>query len=158
LLEKIDRRAAHLEKVEVDVREWEKKNAKANEAQVKSRAAEIAGDLATANAGKDSLVAEVKDADGNLLQAIVDRLKQKFKGPIFLAGATGESVSLVASVPKELVSKIQADKLIQQIAPIVGGKGGGRPEGARGAGKDVSKITQALEEARKILANYGSGS
>jgi alanyl-tRNA synthetase len=45
--------------------------------------------------------------------------------------------------------------LIQRIAPIVGGKGGGRPEGARGAGKDPSKIDQALDEARKILASSG---
>jgi alanyl-tRNA synthetase len=67
-------------------------------------------------------------------------------------------VALIAVVPKELTSKLQADKLIQKIAPIVGGKGGGRPEGARGAGKDVFKIGQALEEARKIIENDGSRS
>ena len=43
-------RAAHLEKLEADVREWEKKGAKASEAQLKSRAAEIAKELATAHA------------------------------------------------------------------------------------------------------------
>jgi alanyl-tRNA synthetase len=51
---------------------------------------------------------------------------------------------------------VQADKLIQKIAPIVGGKGGGRPEGARGAGKDATKINQALEEARKIISESGA--
>ena len=96
-------------------------------------------------------MAEVKEADGKLLQAVADALKPKISGPIFLAGATDGSVALIATVPKELTSKVQADKLIQQIAPIVGGKGGGRPESARGAGKDVSKINQALDEARKII-------
>ena len=62
-----------------------------------------------------------------------------------------DAVALVASVPKELTATVQADKLIQQVAPIVGGKGGGRPESARGAGKDPSKVKQALEKARQLL-------
>jgi alanyl-tRNA synthetase len=156
MLKQIDVRAAHLEKLDVDVREWEKKNAKAMEAQLQSRAAEIAKELAAAHVGKDSIVAEVKEADGKLLQAVADALKPKISGPIFLAGATDGSVALIATVPKELTSKVQADKLIQQIAPIVGGKGGGRPESARGAGKDVSKINQALDEARKIIGGHES--
>jgi alanyl-tRNA synthetase len=156
MLNKIDMRAAHLEKIDVDLREWEKKNAKASEAQLKSHAAEIAKELAAAHGGKDFVVAEVKDADGKLLQAVADALKSKIDRPIFLAGVAEGSVALVAAVPKELTSKVQADKLIQQVAPIVGGKGGGRAEGARGAGKDVSKINQALEEARKIIGSHGS--
>jgi len=60
---------------------------------------------------------------------------------------------LIAAVPKELTSKFQANKLIQQIAPIVGGKGGGRPDNARGAGKDTSKIAEALEHARALIAS-----
>jgi alanyl-tRNA synthetase len=51
-----------------------------------------------------------------------------------------------------MASKIQANKLIQQIAPIVGGKGGGRPENAQGAGKDVSKVPDALARARELLS------
>jgi alanyl-tRNA synthetase len=152
MLRQIDARAAHLEKVDVDVREWEKKNAKSAEAQLRSRAAEIANELAKSHAGKNFCVAEVADGDGKLLQAVVDALKPKFSGPILLASAKDGSVALVASVPKELTAKIQADKLIQQIAPIVGGKGGGRRESARGAGKDVDKIDNALAEAKRLIA------
>ncbi len=152
MLRQIDARAVHLEKVDVDVREWEKKNAKTAEAQLRSRAAEIANELAAEHAGKNSCVAEVADGDGKLLQAIVDALKPKFSGPILLASAKDGSVALVASVPKELTAKIQADKMIQQIAPIVGGKGGGRLESARGAGKDVDKIDNALAEAKRLIA------
>ena len=151
VLKQIDARAAHLEKVDADVREWEKKTSKAAEADLKSRAAQIANDLAQSHADKNFCIAEVADADGKLLQAIADTLKSKFKGPIFLAGTRDGSVALVAHVPKQLTSKVQANKLIQQIAPIVGGKGGGRPESAQGAGRDTSKISEALAKARELL-------
>src|SRR5205085_3834730 len=151
MLEKIDLRAAHLEKLEADVRQWEKKGAKASEAQLKSRAAEIAKELATTHAAKGNVVAEVKDADAKLLQAVASVLKSKIKGPIFLAGAANGRVALLAVVPKELSSKLQANKLIQGIAPIVAGKGGGRPENAQGSGSDVGKIDIALAEAERLI-------
>jgi alanyl-tRNA synthetase len=152
MLKQIDERAARLEKVEADVREWEKKTAKSAEAELKSRAAQIASELARSHSGEDFTVAEVPDADGKLLQAIMDAIKSKFKGPIFLAGTRDELVALVAYVPATLTETFQADKLIQQIAPIIGGKGGGRPENAQGAGKDASKINEALTKARELLS------
>jgi alanyl-tRNA synthetase len=152
MLRQIDARAAHLEKVEVEVREWEKQSSKAAEAELKSEAARIANELAASHAEKNFCVAEVPNADGKLLQAVVDRLKSKFKGPIFLVGAKEGNVALIAAVPKELTSNFQANKIIQQIAPIVDGKGGGRPDIAQGAGKDASKIDIALAEAKKLLS------
>ena len=152
MLEQIDARAAHLEKLEAEVHDWEKKQGKAIEAQLQSRAATIANELAAEHAGKDSCVSEVPNGDGKLLGAVVDALKTKFNGPIVLAGAANGRVALIAAVPKKLASKFQANKIIQQIAPIVGGKGGGRPENARGGGTDTSKIDKALAEARKLLA------
>ena len=151
MLDQIYLRAAHLEKVEADVREWEKKEAKASEAQLKSRAAEIAKELATIHAAKGKVVAEVKDADAKLLQAVGDALKPKIKGPIFLLGVSNGRVALLAVVPKDLSSKFQANKLIQEVAPIVGGKGGGRPENAQGSGTDIGKIDLALAEAERLI-------
>jgi alanyl-tRNA synthetase len=153
ILKGIDAGAAHLEKLEADVREWEKRGAKASEAQLKTRAAEMAKELATMHAAKGNVVAEVKDADAKLLQAVSDALKSRIKGPIFLAGAVNGRVALLAVVPKELSSKFQANKLIQEIAPIVSGKGGGRPESAQGSGTAIDKIDDALAEAeRRITA------
>ncbi len=152
MLQQIEARTAHLEKLDAEVREWEKKTAKSAEAELKSRAAQIASELAQAHAGKDFCVAEVPDADGKLLQAIVDALKPKFKAPILLAGTRDASVALVAYVPPALTEKFQANKLIQQIAPVVGGKGGGRAKSAQGAGKDQSKINDALAKARELLS------
>ena len=58
VLKQIDARAAHLEKVDADVREWEKKTSKAAEADLKSRAAQIANDLAQSRADKNFCVVE----------------------------------------------------------------------------------------------------
>jgi len=152
MLQQIDARAADLEKLEAEVRDWEKQGAKTAEAELRSRAAQVANELIRSHAGEKFCVAEVKDGDGKLLQAVADTLKSKFNGPIFLVGATNGSVALVASVPKEMSVRLQANKLIQQIAPIVGGKGGGRSENAQGAGRDASKIAEALAKARELLS------
>ena len=152
LLAQVDARTTALKRIESEVHDFEKKQAKTAEAELQSRASQIAAELAAAHDGKTFCVAEVPGADGKLLQAIADLLRGKVKGPIFLAGAVDDAVALVASVPKELTATVQADKLIQQVAPIVGGKGGGRPESARGAGKDPANVQQALEKARQILS------
>jgi len=152
MLKQIDARAVHLEKIEAEVRDWEKQNAKAAEAELRSRAAQIANQLAASHTEKSFCVAEVEGGDGKLLQAVAEALKSRFNGPIFLISATNGSVALVASVPNKMSPRLQANKLIQQIAPIVGGKGGGRPENAQGAGKDASKIAEALAKARELLS------
>ena len=152
MLKQINARAAHLEKVDAEVREWEKKTAKSAEAELKTRAAQIASELARSQTGENFCVTEGPDADGKLLQAVADALKSKFKGPIFLAGTRDGSVALVAYVPATLTEKFQANKLIQHVAPIVGGKGGGRLESAQGAGRDASKVNEALAKARELLS------
>jgi alanyl-tRNA synthetase len=150
-LKQIDARAAHLEKLETEVHDWEKRTAKAAEADLQSRAAKIANEIAESCEKKNFCVAEVSNANGKLLGAVADALKTRFEGPIFLAGAIDGRVALIALVPKEMTSKFQADKLIQQIAPIVGGKGGGRVESAQGGGTEPTKVGEALNRAREIL-------
>jgi len=151
LLKQIDARAAHLEKLEAEVYDWEKRTAKAAAADLQSRAAKMATELAASHAGKDSCVVGIPNADAKLLGAVADALKTKFNGPIFLAGVANGRVALIAAVPKELTSRFKANKIIQQIAPMVGGNGGGRPDHAQGAGTDVAKIGNALAEARELL-------
>ncbi len=119
--------------------DWEKQHAKAAEAELRQRAATLANELALAHAGASHVVIEVPDADGALLQQLADTLRDKLKVPIVLAGSMNGRVDLVAVVPKDLTAKVRANEIIQQIAPIVGGKGGGRPESARGAGKDAGE-------------------
>jgi alanyl-tRNA synthetase len=103
--------------------------------------------------GIPAIIANLGHADGDTLQAVADALKGQFQGVIVVAGiADPGSVALVAAVTPDFASRIQAGKLIQQIAPIVGGKGGGRPDNARGGGKDPAKIDEALAKARTILS------
>ena len=151
MLKQIDARAAHLEKLETEVHDWEKRTAKAAEADLQSRAAAIANGVAASQAGSDSCVSEIPNADGKLLGAVADALKTKFNGPIFLAGVANGRVSLIVAVPKDLTLKFQANKIIQEIAPIVGGKGGGRPESAQGGGTDTNEIGKALAKAKELL-------
>jgi alanyl-tRNA synthetase len=95
------------------------------------------------------------DADGETLQSIVNDLKGQFRGVIVLGGAASGAVALVASVSADFTAQVQAGKIIQQIAPIVGGKGGGKPDNARGGGKDVTRLDEALAKARGLLSSAG---
>ena len=97
------------------------------------------------------LSANLGAVDGDQLQAVLDALKSTFEGVTVLAGSANNAVSLAASVSPAFTSKIQAGKIIQTIAPIVGGKGGGKPDMARGGGKDTSKIPEALAAAKTLL-------
>ncbi len=90
-------------------------------------------------------------AEGDFLQAIADALKGRFKGVVVLGGYGENAVSLVATVAPEFTAKVQAGKIIQRIAPLVGGKGGGKPDHARGGGKDASQLDAALAQAKSLL-------
>jgi alanyl-tRNA synthetase len=99
-----------------------------------------------------AIIANLGTADGDTLQTVVDSIKGQFKGVIVLGGSANSAVSLVAAVTPEFTAKAQAGKIIQTIAPLVGGKGGGKPENARGGGKDAAKLEEALAAARKLIA------
>jgi alanyl-tRNA synthetase len=97
------------------------------------------------------LSANLGAVDGDHLQAVLDALKSTFEGVTVLAGSANNAVSLATSISPAFTSKIQAGKIIQTIAPIVGGKGGGKPDMARGGGKDTSKIPEALAAAKSMI-------
>jgi alanyl-tRNA synthetase len=118
------------------------------------QAAEIARSLAAKaqTVGSTPVIVEnLGAADGDFLQSIADALKGQFKGVVVLGGAANNAVALVATVSPEHTKQIQAGKIIQAIAPIVGGKGGGRPDNARGGGKDVGKLDEALAKSKTLL-------
>ena len=70
---------------------------------------------------------------------------------VVLGGGSEGSVTLIATVSSDFTAKVQAGKIIQQIAPLVGGKGGGKPDHARGGGKDASRLDEALAKAKSLL-------
>jgi alanyl-tRNA synthetase len=151
MIASIEERAAQLEKLEAEVRAREKQEAKTEGAEVQKRATSIAKTLLETHGHETFLVAQINEADGNLLQAVANIVRGKFAGPVFLAASNHDRVDLVAAVPASLTMKFQAGSLMQKIAPIVGGKGGGRPESARGAGCETGKIPEALAQARALF-------
>jgi alanyl-tRNA synthetase len=101
---------------------------------------------------KEAIIEKIGSGDGEFLQNVADELKGRFKGVVVLAGVTADGVALLATVTPELTKQIQAGKIIQTIGPIIGGKGGGRPDNARGGGKDVAKVDEALAKAAHLIA------
>jgi alanyl-tRNA synthetase len=114
------------------------------------RAKELLAGAETIN-GIPAIIANLGTADGDTLQSVADALKGAFKGVVILGSASNGAVALVASVTPDFTSKAQAGKIIQQIAPIVGGKGGGKPDNARGGGKDADQLDEALRKAKTLL-------
>ncbi len=101
--------------------------------------------------GTPAIIENLGEVDGDTLQAIADALKGQFKGVVVLGGAMDGAVALIAAVSPQFTAKAQAGKIIQTIAPIVGGKGGGRPDNARGGGKESAKLGEALAKAASLL-------
>ena len=101
--------------------------------------------------GIPAIIHNVGGVDGDFLQAVADSLKGRFKGVIVLGGSANGAVALIASGRPNFTAKVQAGKIIQTIAPIVGGKGGGKPDNARGGGKDAAKLDEALAKAKSLL-------
>ena len=106
-----------------------------------------------ASSSVHSIVEEIPGADGNTLQGVADALKVHFDGVILLAGISEGAVSLVASVGKTHQGALPAGKLISAVAPLVGGKGGGKPDSARGGGRDAAGLPGALAKAKELIAS-----
>jgi alanyl-tRNA synthetase len=149
LIEKIERLVAQQ-------REFERQLQQANA----QRAAKESGSLLDderyafkSSSGIKVVAAPMSDADPKRLLEMTDSLRERLgSGVVVLAGGDDGRVHLVAAVTKDLAGRIHAGKLIGQLAPIVGGRGGGRPELAQAGGKDASKIDEMLRVARDLLS------
>ncbi|MGA9381273.1 MAG: alanine--tRNA ligase, partial [Phormidium sp.] len=100
------------------------------------------------------LVAELPNVDAESLKTAAERLQQKLgEAAVILASSPEpQKVNFVAAFSPNVNKKgLQAGKFIGQIAKICGGGGGGRPNLAQAGGRDATKLTEALETARKQL-------
>ncbi|MFM7736790.1 MAG: alanine--tRNA ligase-related protein, partial [Alphaproteobacteria bacterium] len=99
------------------------------------------------------LARRVEGVDARVLRELSDKLRERMKsGVVVLGGAEGDKVMLVAAVTKDLVGRVNAGAIVKEIAPIVGGRGGGRPDFAQAGGTDVSRLPQALDRALELIA------
>jgi alanyl-tRNA synthetase len=109
--------------------------------------------------GVTLIAREVADVDKASLRALADTLKSKLRsGVVFLAAPSADGkVAIIASVTPDLTKRAPAGQLVKQLAPIVGGGGGGRPDFAEAGGKDPSRISEMLAESRKLVEKLLSG-
>jgi alanyl-tRNA synthetase len=142
--------AADLEKKIESLLDQQKALEKSLKAAQQREAAVRAKEL-LAGAADHQIIVNLGEVDGDYAMAVSDALKGLFNGVVVLAATAGGSVALIATVSKAHQGKLQAGKIIQSIAPIVGGKGGGKPDFARGGGKEAAKVEEALNEARKLV-------
>ena len=86
------------------------------------------------------------------LRSLSDSLRERLgSGVVVLASDNEGKVSLVVAVTKDLTSKVQAGRLVKELAPLVGGGGGGRPDFAEAGGKDPSGIAALMARAPEIV-------
>ncbi len=133
-----------LSELQKKLKELDKQQSRAAAGQVVDVARRIAAD-----AEGNVIVARI-EADGKTLRTAMDVIrKTRPEAALFLAGVAGDKVALLAAVPQELIDKgLKAGDWVKEIAPVVGGGGGGRPDMAQAGGKDASKIDEALVAAR----------
>ncbi|MGA7190913.1 MAG: alanine--tRNA ligase, partial [Candidatus Acidiferrales bacterium] len=129
------------------------------EKQLEAIKRKAAGSLATDLAqqacpvkGVRLIAAQVDGLDREALRQLVDVLRQKIgSGVVVLASADDGKVALITGVTKDLIPKLHAGKIVQELAKIVGGSGGGKPDLAEAGGKDTSAIQKALDHVYPLL-------
>ncbi|HEX7578390.1 MAG TPA: DHHA1 domain-containing protein, partial [Thermoanaerobaculia bacterium] len=110
--------------------------------------------------GVKVLVRQVPSLPMNELRNLADTFRGKLKSGVVLIGTEHEGkVTLLAAVTPDLTGRVSAHDLAQAMAPVVGGKGGGKPDLAQAGGKDAARIGEALQaglsKARERLVPAG---
>jgi len=94
----------------------------------------------------------VEDITGGDLRNLADTFRQKIKSGVVLLGSAADGkATLLAAVTSDLTGRISAHQMIQRLAPIVGGKGGGKADLAQAGGKDPDRLAEAIEQASAVV-------
>ncbi len=96
---------------------------------------------------------KLEGVEPRTLREIADKLRQKHGSAVVALGSdVGEGkVALLVAVTPDLASRAKAGDIVKQIAPIVGGTGGGRPDMAQAGGKDPAKLDEALAKVADLI-------
>ncbi|MHB8067923.1 MAG: alanine--tRNA ligase [Desulfobaccales bacterium] len=108
--------------------------------------------------GVPVLALQVDAADPKGLREFAVKLQDRLKsGIVILGSAVGEKAMLIALVSKDLTKRFPAGEIIRELAPTVGGSGGGKPDLAQAGGPDKDKIGAALQQAYEVVARKAKG-
>jgi len=101
------------------------------------------------------LATKVEPLDIPALRNFLDNCKERIRsGVVVIATITDNKIVILTGVTKDLISRLNAGLIINDVAAIVGGKGGGRPDMAQAGGKDPSKLKDALNSVHKIVKKH----
>jgi alanyl-tRNA synthetase len=110
-------------------------------------------------AGITLVTREVAGLDKDGLRALVDQQRDKIKsGVVVIASPSDGKVAIVVGVTPDLTKRLPAGQIVKQLAPIVGGGGGGRPDFAEAGGKDASRVAEMLAAAKGVVERMAAGS
>jgi alanyl-tRNA synthetase len=108
--------------------------------------------------GAKLVAADIGDGDVNHLRALSDRIRATIgSGAVVLGARRNGQPAFVVSITKDLVSSLDANKLVKEVAPIFGGQGGGRVDNATAGGGEPEKLAEAIEKARVAVRERLNG-
>jgi alanyl-tRNA synthetase len=110
-------------------------------------------------AGIKVLISRINEKDPKSLRDYGDKIRDRLGSGIIVFGAeSGGKAQLLSMVTKDITDRFSAGRIIQEIAPIVGGRGGGREDMAQAGGKKPESIEEALEKALNVIEKYAKNS
>ena len=112
------------------------------------------GDEARDISGVKVLGKIVDGLDANGSRQLSDTLLARLKSGVVVLGRKDEGkVSIIVRVSNDLTDRIKAGNVIKEIVPIVGGRGGGKPDMAEGGGSEPDKLSEAIDASYKVIEN-----
>jgi alanyl-tRNA synthetase len=96
---------------------------------------------------------KVEGVEPKSLREMADRLRQKYGSAVVAIGSDlgDNKAALLVAVTPDLATRIKAGDIVKQLAPMIGGTGGGRPDFAQAGGRDASKLDEALERIASLV-------
>ena len=102
--------------------------------------------------GVNVLVKKVAVDSPGAMRNLADKFKEKISsGVMVLGSASGNKALMITIVSQDLVGRFHAGKIVKEIAAVVGGSGGGRPDMAQAGGSRPEKLDEALEKAYEVI-------
>ena len=146
LAEKVRQQAEELREARRTIEQFKAKESAGDADSMLEKAKKI-GDLHV-------VTAKVKDMDANALRQLGDVLRDKDSHVVaMIASVNGDKITLQCVCGKDAVCDcVRAGDIIKAVAPIISGRGGGKPDSAMGGGTDVSKLDEALSAVEKYLS------
>jgi len=132
------------ERFERELQDLQRSGAEASAASLVAKAEQLDGARV--------VVANVGDADTKQLQTLADRVRDGLGTGVAILGSTREGKPYIAvAVSKDLTTKVQAGVVVKEVAPLMGGNGGGPATSASGGGKEPARLGDALSSAQRMV-------